>query len=76
MAQELGLPVGVRGALDGSSVAALASRHKLVNQKTLRGRMAELNRAIETDQQDHAGGRKGDITDCLASSAAGRDCGG
>ena len=54
MAQELGLPVGVRGALDGSSVAALASRHKLVNQKTLRGRMAELNRAIETDQQDHA----------------------
>ncbi len=51
MAQQWGLTIGERGALDGSLVAALASRHKLVNQKALHQRMQELREAIGADQQ-------------------------
>ena len=51
MARQRGLTIGRRGALDGSSVAALASRHKLVNQKALHQRMQELREAIRADEQ-------------------------
>jgi transposase len=50
-AQELGIPVGERVALDGTLIAALASRHRLVNQKTLTTRSEELQRAVAADQQ-------------------------
>jgi transposase len=51
MAQQRGVTIGERGALDGSLMAALASRHKLVNQKTLDGRIGELNRVVAADEQ-------------------------
>jgi hypothetical protein len=37
---ELGLPEATRSALDGSSVAAQASRHKLLNSATVEKRLA------------------------------------
>jgi transposase len=50
-AQGLGIPVGQRVALDGSLIAALASRHHLVNQKTLTTRTGQLESALAADQQ-------------------------
>lgn len=49
-AQELGLPVGDRVALDGTLIAALASRHRLVNQKTLTDRREVLEQAVAADE--------------------------
>ena len=48
-AQERGLPVGDRVALDGTLIAALASRHRLVNQKTLTDRLEALKQATSAD---------------------------
>jgi transposase len=48
-AQELGLPVGERVAVDGSLMAALASRHRMVNQKTLMERLERLEAAVSGD---------------------------
>jgi len=53
-AQELGIPVGERVALDGSLIAALASRHRLLNQKTLTSRTEQLENAVTADQQGSA----------------------
>jgi len=50
-AQELGLPLGDRVALDGTLIAALASRHRLVNQKTLAERLALLQQTVSADAQ-------------------------
>ena len=50
-AMELGIPVGERVVLDGTLIAALASRHRLVNQKTLTSRTEDLERAVARDQQ-------------------------
>jgi transposase len=50
-ARDLGIPVGQRVALDGSLIAALASRHHLVNQKTLTMRIVQLENAVAADQQ-------------------------
>jgi transposase len=50
-AQEWGLPVGDRVALDGTLMAALASRHRMVNQKTLTERLELLQQAISADAQ-------------------------
>jgi transposase len=50
-AQALGLSVGDRVALDGTLIAALASRHRLVNQKTLTERMEALQQTLAADQQ-------------------------
>jgi transposase len=50
-AQDLGLPVGDRVALDGTLIAALASRHRLVNQKTLSERLELLQQAVSTESQ-------------------------
>ena len=50
-AQALGLPVGDRVALDGTLIAALASRHRLVNQKTLTERLELLQQAVAADAQ-------------------------
>lgn len=50
-AQELGLPVGDRVALDGTLIAALASRHRMVNRKTLTERLELLQQAISADAQ-------------------------
>ena len=49
--QELGLPVGDRVAVDGTLIAALASRHRLVNQKTLTERLALLQQAVSAASQ-------------------------
>jgi transposase len=53
-AAELGVPVGERVALDGSLIAALASRHRLVNQQTLTARTEQLEKAVAADQQGSA----------------------
>jgi transposase len=53
-AQELGLPLGDRAALDGTLIAALASRHRLVNQKTLTDRLEGLQQAVSADEQGQA----------------------
>ena len=50
-AQALGLPVGDRVALDGTLIAALASRHRMVNQKTLTERLDLLQQAAAADAQ-------------------------
>jgi transposase len=47
---ELGLPLGDRVALDGTLIAALASRHRLVNQKTLTDRWEALKQAIAANE--------------------------
>ena len=49
-AQELGLSVGDRVALDGTLIAALASRHRLVNRKTLTDRLEALRQAVSADE--------------------------
>jgi Transposase DDE domain len=49
-AEELGIPVGERVALDGSLIAALASRHRLLNQKTLTSRTEQLEKAVAVDR--------------------------
>jgi len=54
MARQRGATLGQRGALDGSLMAALASRHKLVNQQTLRGRIEELDKVVVADEQGAA----------------------
>jgi transposase len=41
------------GALDGSSMAACASRHRMVNEETLRKRRALLEQALECGQDEH-----------------------
>jgi hypothetical protein len=43
--------VGDRVALDGTLIAALASRHRLVNQKTLTARLDLLQQAVSADAQ-------------------------
>jgi transposase len=40
------------GALDGSSVAACASRHRMVNEETLQKRRATLERLVQGGQDD------------------------
>jgi len=50
-AQEMGLPVGDRVALDGTLIAALASRHRMVNQKTLTERMELLQQVVSAGAQ-------------------------
>jgi len=48
-AQEAGVVVGDRIAVDGTLIAALASRHRLVNPKTLTARLELLQQAVSTD---------------------------
>lgn len=51
MARQRGATIGKRAALDGSLMAALASRHKLVNQQTLHGRIEDLDKVVAADEQ-------------------------
>jgi transposase len=53
-AKEHGLPVGDRVALDGTLIAALASRHRLVNQNTLTGRLEALHQTVSADGRSEA----------------------
>ncbi len=57
LAQALGagLTTATRGAEDGTLVAALASRHKLLNQETLQRRAAQLAAAVADDAPPVAG---------------------
>jgi transposase len=41
-----------RAAIDGTTVAAAASRHKLVKSRTLQNRIEQLDQAIDADQTD------------------------
>jgi transposase len=50
-ATEKGFTSACRVAQDGTTVAANASRHKLVNQETLQRRIGELDKVIEADDQ-------------------------
>lgn len=50
LAIELGLTPAARGALDGTLVAANASRHKLLNEATLSRRADELAAAVRADE--------------------------
>ena len=47
---DLKLTSARRAALDGTAVAANASRHKLITAKTLERRMAELTQAVTNDK--------------------------
>jgi hypothetical protein len=49
-AQQQGITRAERGSLDGSFVAANASRHRLLNEKTLQQRLTELNEACQADE--------------------------
>jgi hypothetical protein len=48
-AQAAGLTAAQRASLDGTTVAANASRHKLVNEVTLQTRLGVLDAAVATD---------------------------
>jgi len=48
-ARQQGVTPAERGSLDGSSVAANASRHRLLNETTVQQRLAELESACQAD---------------------------
>ncbi len=50
VAKERGVTRAERGSLDGSFVAANASRHHLLNEKTLGQHMAELEKTCQADE--------------------------
>jgi transposase len=50
-AKELGLSVGDRVSLDGTLIAALASRHRMVNQATLTERLGTLQQAVSLEAE-------------------------
>jgi transposase len=50
-ALEQGLTTGEQASLDGSTIAANASRHRLLNQKQLDSRQQQLDQALAADQQ-------------------------
>jgi transposase len=56
IAQEHGLTPATRVALDGTAVAAVASRHQLLNHATLAKRLGQLGRACAADARpEHPG---------------------
>jgi transposase len=56
IAQERGLTPATRVALDGTAIAAVASRHKLLNHATLRKRLGQLGLACAADDRpEHPG---------------------
>jgi transposase len=65
-----GLTEASRSALDGSTIAANASRHKLVNEATLQKRRVELEQAME---QDHANAPVVPTAAWMASTPRGRE---
>jgi transposase len=54
MTQEQGTAVGDRVAVDGTLIAALASRHRMVNQKTLADRLEALKQAVAANGDGQA----------------------
>jgi hypothetical protein len=64
-----GITTTTRGSLDGTTVAANASRHRLVNLARLQRRLEELDRAIAADQ---TGGDPGVIPAWMARFSATR----
>src|SRR4051812_25973831 len=68
-AVRLGLTTARRGSLDGTLVAANASRHRLVNLSRLERRLAELDRALAADK---TGQDPGAIPGWMARSPARR----
>jgi transposase len=58
-----------RGALDGTLVAANASRHKLVNEATLSNRAEQLTAALAADEQ---GTTPAEVPGWMAQTPAGR----
>jgi transposase len=56
IAREQGLTPATRAALDGTAIAAVASRHKLLNHATLRKRLGQLGLACAADDRpEHPG---------------------
>ena len=53
-AMDSGITAARRGALDGTLIAANASRHRLVNEGKLNERVAQLARAIDGDKRQES----------------------
>jgi transposase len=65
-----GITTALRGALDGTLIAANASRHRLVNEGKLQERVAQLAQAVDGDKrQEPTTARPG----WMAPSATGRE---
>ena len=64
-----GITTARRGSLDGSTIAANASRHRLINLERLRRRLGELDRVIAADK---AGQDPGAIPAWMARSPGAR----
>jgi transposase len=64
-----GLTTATKGSLDGTAIAASASRHRLLNLARLERRLTELDRAIAADR---AGQDPGPIPGWMARSPATR----
>lgn len=69
LALEEGMTEAKQGALDGTVLAANASRHKLVKQKKLQERLRQLREAVERDQQNL---EVKDLPPWMAKTARGR----
>lgn len=46
-----GITIATRAALDGSTIAANASRHRMLNRKTLDKRLAQLEEVVAADKE-------------------------
>jgi hypothetical protein len=66
-AVEAELTTAERGALDGSAVAANASRRRLINQARLEQRLEQLKAATEDEAEE-----PGDVPGWMAKTASGR----
>jgi hypothetical protein len=68
-AVEVELTTAERGALDGSAVAANASRRRLINQERLEQRLAQLETVSQDEVQDRT---PGEVPGWMAKTASGR----
>jgi hypothetical protein len=68
-AVEAELTTAERGALDGSAVAANASRRRLINQERLDQRLEQLDRVSQDEVKD---GDPGEVPGWMAKTASGR----
>ena len=68
-AVEVELTTAARGALDGSAVAANASRRRLINQARLEPRLDQLDMVSQDEAQD---GEPGEVPGWMAKTSSGR----
>lgn len=58
LAQQTGITTATKGVIDGTLIAASASRHRLLNEKQLDSRLHQLGEAIDLDQRQQPLGRR------------------